>query len=293
VDPSQCESYESPSPSSTRQWIVGHRGALYQELENTLPGFQYCVDLSIDAVELDVFRAVDNTLVVFHGGEAFPGDMTSYCDDQSGISIQSKSWEEIQNLRFSVNQPEYACDRKKIATARIPSLRQVLNVFRGTSVEVKIELKGPNTVELVLDLVDELEMASQCTFSSFHHVWLEQIKSLRPHSFSSYRTGVLWGDEIPDDFIQKSLEIGASEVHLKYDTCTVQRVRAIHDAGMKSMAWFRGPVGMHEDVSLKYCDVGNEDEAMYLTVLKTGVQQLCCNRPNVLQQILAQSCSLL
>jgi glycerophosphoryl diester phosphodiesterase len=287
--PLRCESCESPSSFAIRQWIVGHRGALYEELENTLPGFQYCADLGIDAVELDVFRAADNTLVVFHGGDSFPGDMTSYCEDQSGISIQSKSWEEIKDLRFSVHQPEYACDPTKIASARIPTLSQVLDIFRGTSVEVKIELKGPNTVESVLDLVDELNMTSQCTFSSFHHDWLEQIRALRPHLSSSYRTGALWGDEVPEDFIQKSLQVGASEVHLKYDTCTVQRVQAIHDAGLKSMAWFRGPVGMHEDISFKYCDVGNEDDAMYQTILRTGVQQLCCNRPNVLQQIIIQS----
>jgi glycerophosphoryl diester phosphodiesterase len=217
--------------------------------------------------------------------------MTNYCKGQSGISIQHKSWEEIQDLRLNVNQPEYAfaCHRSKIELARIPTLRQVLDVFRGTSVEVKIELKGPNTEEPVLNLVDELEMASQCTFSSFHHDRLLQIKALRPHHSSLYRTGALWGDDVPDYFIQKALNIGASEVHLKYDTCTFQRVQAIHKAGLKSLAWFRGPIGMHEDAYHKYHDVGNEDDAMYRVVLRTGVQQLCCNRPNILKRILGNA----
>jgi len=82
------------------------------------------------------------------------------------------------------------------------------------------------------------------------------------------------------------MDAGASEVHLKYDTATKEKIEAIHDAGMKSMVWFRGSVGMKEDVTYKYYDVGNEDENMYLTLLSTGVQSLCVNRPNVLSNLL-------
>ena len=39
-----------PSP-----WVVGHRGSIYQELENTRQGYQLCAAIGCDAVELDVF----------------------------------------------------------------------------------------------------------------------------------------------------------------------------------------------------------------------------------------------
>jgi glycerophosphoryl diester phosphodiesterase len=51
-------------------------------LENTLAGFQYCLDIGVDAVELDVFRLHDGELVVFHGCDTnttLPGDLTNYC----------------------------------------------------------------------------------------------------------------------------------------------------------------------------------------------------------------------
>ena len=48
------------------------------------------------------------------------------------------------------------------------------------------------------------------------------------------------------------------------------------------LAWFRGPIGMREDFMHKYLDVGNEDEIMYETVLRSGVQSMCVNRPAVL-----------
>jgi hypothetical protein len=45
-------------------------------------------------------------------------------------------------------------------------------------------------------------------------------------------------------------------------------------------------MGMKEDVAEKYRDLGNEDEDMYLAVMKTGVGSLCVNRPNVLVNLI-------
>ena len=36
--------------------VVGHRGNLYQALENTRPGFLLCAEMGCDFVELDVFK---------------------------------------------------------------------------------------------------------------------------------------------------------------------------------------------------------------------------------------------
>ena len=282
--------------------MVGHRGALYQELENTLPGFQYCADIGVDAVELDVFRVnqddddnIDEHLLVFHGGEAFPGDISDYCLGSPGRSIMNLTLTEIQQLQFNPNHDEFACPPDKIPAAKIPSLRSVLELYQNTSVVVKIELKGPGVVEPVLALVRELNMQHQCHYASFYHDRIHLIRTLHPETHPDgthvYKTGALFADFVPDDFIDRAQKVGASEVHLKYDTCTVDRIRSIHAAGMKSMAWFRGPVGMSEDLSIKYCnrDVGNEDERMYQIVARTGVQQLCCNRPDVLINMLKKT----
>ena len=48
------------------------------------------------------------------------------------------------------------------------------------------------------------------------------------------------------------------------------------------MAWFRGPIGMANDCMERFLDVGNEDESMYDALLRTGVQQMCVNKPDVL-----------
>ena len=269
---------------SARPAIVGHRGALYDELENTREGFLRCANAGCDGIELDVFLLKDGELIVFHGGgtDEDPGDLSDYCVDMEGVNILDLTYPEALALQFNPYFEEFPCSASKIAVASIPTLRQVLEDLRPTSCNVKIELKGPGTPEPCLKLVEELGMLTQVQFSSFDHGRLRQLRELRPQrdSLGRYlvRTGALF-NEVPSDFLERVEECGASEVHLRYDTCTRERVRAIHEKGLGSMAWMRGPQGMRKDTTTKYLDVGNEDSECYRALFATGVQQLCCNRP--------------
>lgn len=289
-----------PPPLLTEQnkpWIVGHRGALYQELENTLEGFRYCADLGIEAVELDVFL-VAGELVVFHGGgtDENPGDLTDYCRNQLGKSIlDMSSLDEIQSLEFNPDCPEFGVeDKTKIRHSRIPTLRQVLELAkRDGRMIIKIELKGPGVTIPTLKLVQEMGLERQCHYSSFHHARIALVRQIHPERDPRtgdfvYKTGALFhGRDVPSTFIQDAKRVGASEVHLQYDDCTTDRIQQIHKAGMGSMAYFRGPIGMQNDMSQRYWDVGMEDARMYESVLQTGVEQMCCNRPDVLKEVMA------
>jgi glycerophosphoryl diester phosphodiesterase len=278
--------------------IVGHRGALFTELENTRGAFMACAALGIAAVELDVFLLPkDGSLIVFHGGgtDENPGDLTDYCLHQDGTSIMDLTYAQALELEFNTANAEFPCPVDKIRAGVIPTLEQVLLDLKPSGTIVKIELKGPGVVEPVLELVERLGMVDQCEYSSFDHDRLALVRRLRPARNADtgkyvYQTGALFDQATPpDDFIQQAVNVGASQVHLRYDACTVDRIRAIHKAGMGSMAWFRGPVGMKSDTATKYWDIGNEDISCYRTVMETGVEQLCCNRPDVLVAMLQNS----
>jgi len=47
-------------------WVIAHRGASWDEQENTLPAFERAIALGADYVEFDVQMSVDGELVVFH-----------------------------------------------------------------------------------------------------------------------------------------------------------------------------------------------------------------------------------
>jgi len=273
-----------------RPIVCGHRGSPYQEPENTVAGFLNAYNSGADAVEFDVFLLKCGNLVVFHGagGDENPGLL----HDNIGIegSILDYTAEEARMLLFNSFGSEFGCPWERLVapTAFIPTLKEVLEVLKGTGVIAKIELKGPGTAEPVLELVESMDMVDQCHYASFDHSRIARIRELRPErrldGSHIYKTGALFVDP-PDNFIDISMAAGASEVHLKYDTCTKERVASIHANGMGSMAWWRGPPGMLEDVTEKYLDVGNEDEAMYFVLMRTGVRWLCVNKPDVLAKL--------
>jgi len=278
----------SVSTKCRRPFIVGHRGALYDELENTVEGFQRCADLGCDAVELDVFLLKDGTLVVFHGGgsDQFPGDLTEYTINHKRKGILNlHTFAETQQIQFNPDFEEFACPPEKIRRGRIPKLSEVLADAKKSGIIVKIELKGPGVTEPVLKLVQEMEMVDQCHYSSFEHDRIALVRKLHPERNEDgtykYKTGALF-HHLPEDFVEQAQRVGASEVHVRYDECTPTVIDAIHSNGMDSMAWFRGPMSMRTDAANKYLDVGNEDSRMYEALLETGVQQMCVNRPDVL-----------
>jgi len=280
-----------------RPTIVGHRGAPYHQPENTLPSFLAAArELHCDAIELDVFRLKCGTLVVFHGdgNDQNPGSLESYYGFSG--SILDYTAEEARRFAFDASGGAFACSSDKISRTTVPTLREVLEGIKPTGVKVTIELKGPDTEDPVVDLVEEMDMVDQCTFSSFKLSRIEHIRKRHPETTVNgidnehkatyrYKTGALFNN-VPDNFVRLAEDVGASEVHLRYDTCTTERVKAIHDKGMKSMAWFCGPRTMKRDSEMKYRDVGNEDRSMYRVVMETGVDSLCVNRPDVLFDLL-------
>ncbi len=46
--------------------IFGHRGAAGLAFENTLDSIQRAMDAGVDGIEIDVWKTVDNEIVVFH-----------------------------------------------------------------------------------------------------------------------------------------------------------------------------------------------------------------------------------
>lgn len=304
--------------------IVGHRGWLYTELENTRESFSSCHDIGCDGVELDVFKVrrsnnnidKDTELIVFHGGgtDENPGDLLDYCGIDGSILDYNYENEIREKLTFNPDYAEFPCPIEKIRNGEIPTLEEVLmdakrkNDIPGHKImNVKIELKGPDVVEDILELVDRLGVANFCSYSSFDLQKIQLVRELRPDRDPStgeylYKTGALFnridasGKVLDDDYspintvknwsdcdvIERAMAVGASEVHLKYDTCSKPLIERIHASGMGSMAWLCGPISMAEHTSVKYRDVGNEDFAMYEALVQTGVQQMCVNKPDVL-----------
>ncbi len=169
---------------------------------------------------------------------------------------------------------------------RIHTLEEVLSTMRHhpdvpSDFVIYVELKGPDTAWPVFELASAATGGGNnlcLRYSSFDHSRIAEVRALDEDAI----TGALFSGRVPDDFVDVAIDAGANEVHLRYDTCTSDRVREAHRAGLGTMAWFRGPTNGPS----RYVDVGNEDESMYRTVLRTGVRGVCVNRPDVMVNIL-------
>ena len=253
------------------------------EPENTIPSFQRAIDLGCDGIETDAFVVDCGTVIAFHADDA-AGNIDEYCGEEG--NIHDYTYDEVADLGLNPDaEVLFQCPKEKTEDAQIPKMSEALELFKKHGTTVYMELKGPGTEEPTLELVDEFDMVDQVVFVSFEEERLEKIHQLRPERNDDgrykYKVALLFL-RVPEDFIERAQRVEATEVQIRYDAVTSSRVQAIHDAGMRSLAWCGGPKAMRKDGTLKYMDCFNEDENMYQCVLNTGVQAMCVNRPDLL-----------
>jgi Glycerophosphoryl diester phosphodiesterase family len=247
----------------------GHRGALYEAVENTLESFQRCIDMRCDGIELDVFRLKDGSLVVFHGGgtDKNPGLLESYCiiddtdndgttilvttdgggDTKQVKTILDMSYSETQELKFDRDSQHLPASVEQFESAKIPTLQEVLQLMQGTKLQIKLELKGAGTVEPALRCVQELDICRTSCFPAFSTAGSVASRNCTAGTRTPI-TAAIFPAHVPDNFADISRAVQADEIHLRYDTCSRDRIQAAHRAGFRTMAWFRGPKALKDDI---------------------------------------------
>lgn len=141
-------------------FIIGHRGAAGERLENSLAGFRHALKLDIDAIELDV-REQGGTLWVFHDHQL---------ERLTGIAESFESQTDIGAIKLNNSEP-------------LPSLQQVLDLVWG-KISLIIEMKSVVDVQLLLDLLAEYPPLEAPTglpwilISSFNHQKLLELRQL-------------------------------------------------------------------------------------------------------------------
>ena len=141
-------------------YIVGHRGAAGEKMENSMDGFRHALNLGIDAIELDI-RDHSSELWVIH-------DL------------------QLQRLTGRSGTFDDLTDPGSVALTNgepIPTLKQVLDLYWGVT-PVNIEIKSVTDVKLLLDLLagyPELPAAPSMPWiliSSFNHQALLALRAL-------------------------------------------------------------------------------------------------------------------
>ena len=192
--------------------VIGHRGAMGYETENTLASVQKALDLGVDRIEIDIFVIASGEVVVFH-------DETLKRLSSVADSIETMDWKTLQNIRLTGNH-------------RIPLLTEVLDLM-DKKVPINIELKGKNTAKPVFEIMQVYQnekgwKKTDFLISSFLWDELITMRSLD----SDVNIGVLT-EENPLDAIPFAKEIKAQSINPWWKTLTAENCKKLHEAGFQ------------------------------------------------------------
>ena len=191
--------------------ITGHRGAAKLEPENTCLSIQKAIELGVDQIEIDVHLTRDQKLVVIH-------DQTVDRTTDGHGAVSDLSLQDIKQLDAGKGE-------------KIPTLQEVIDHVKRRVI-LQIELKGPDTTEPVIRMIERNSIENAVILTSFVHERLRKAHRIN----STISLGALWSVP-PDDVCQQALEIGVEAIHIQHQNIDVDLVRKAHLHGLKIRAW--------------------------------------------------------
>jgi len=196
--------------------VIGHRGAMGHEIENTLPSIQKAIDMGVDMIEIDVFKIKSGEIVVFHD------DTVDRLTNGPG-NIEEYNIFELRKLIVDGGN-------------KIPMLQDVLKLI-DNKVALNIELKGAGTadrVNFIMNYYIKEKNWSPENFiiSSFNWDELKEMRKKNP----DVAIAVLIGKN-PVDAIPMAKELNAVAINPYFEELNFEAANAIHEAGFKIYTW--------------------------------------------------------
>ncbi|MFS4455077.1 glycerophosphodiester phosphodiesterase [Maribacter sp. 2304DJ31-5] len=196
--------------------VVGHRGAMGHETENTLASVQKALDLGVDMIEIDVFKIKSGEIVVFH--DKIVDRLTN-----SDGKIEAYTISELKQLTLDGGH-------------KIPVLQDVLKLI-DNKIALNIELKGANTsgpVNLIMDnYIREHHWPRQnFMISSFDWNELEIMRTLNPEVDIAVLT-----EENPINAIPVAKKLNAVAINPNFRTLNADVVSRIKKENLKIYTW--------------------------------------------------------
>jgi glycerophosphoryl diester phosphodiesterase len=231
-------------------FIAGHRGGAVAP-ENTLPAMRYALAGPAAFVEIDLQLTADGVPVLMHDWTV---DRTT---DGTG-PVWSMTFEQLQELDAGSWVGE------AYRGTRVPSFEQFLEVFRPTTKQAILELKGSWTAEQVAGLAHSVHrhgVQSRVIFASFDLVSLRNIAQVAPELARAIIVRKVVGDPAVIAGACGALAIVTSERFIRSDPDAVGR---IHAAGLGVLLYTLN------------------DEDTWRTAIDLGVDGIITDRPTEL-----------
>ncbi|HLG25135.1 MAG TPA: glycerophosphodiester phosphodiesterase family protein [Candidatus Nanoarchaeia archaeon] len=200
--------------------IIGHRGAMGYEPENTISSFERALNLGVNGIELEVYQCKSGELIVFHD------DTLGRLTGAEGF-VWDKTLTELKELEVKHPIPDAAkAEHGKIT---IPTLEEVLNLVyeKSPGTFINVEIKKEGIAKEVYDAakkhIDAVGNYDRIIISSFYNTESQRVK-MRDDKI---RIGALFSGVFQD--YKFAREMGASSLHADIDAINHALVREAHD----------------------------------------------------------------
>ncbi|KAB2880051.1 hypothetical protein F9K33_07015 [bacterium] len=210
-------------PSSKKILIIAHRGVTYSGYpENSIPGFNAVLEEGYDGVELDVRLTKDKELVVFHDIR-----LERLTEGGRGM-VRSKKLSDLQKIKLKSDTVE----------TYIPSLSDVLELYKHTSVFINIEIKSEMPLrgkieKRVVELIYKFGLQRKVIISSFNPLVIKKIQKVDP----TLRTGFIYEKRMPrlNQRLAKGLIVDSW--HPNYNGITDALLEKARESGCTVFPW--------------------------------------------------------
>lgn len=189
--------------------LVGHRGSMGTEPENTLRSFRRAAEVGADMVELDLHVTSDGQLVVLHDHDV--ARTTSGSGDISTLSL-------AEAKKLDAGQGE-----------TIPTFAEVLDVV---TVPVQAEIKAPAATAGAVELIRERDLLDRVWVISFIPDVLAETQRICPEA----HRGLIF-DAVPTDAIQQARSFGAKALCVGISSLTPELAEECHESGLGIYSW--------------------------------------------------------
>ena len=263
----------SSAADPARVLVHGHRGARARMPENTLPAFEYAIQVGVDALEMDMAVTRDNVIVISHD----PILEAPVCTGpKEKAVIHELTLAEVRQWDCgAVRNPRFAT-QKTVPGTRMPTLDDVFQLAGRGKFAYNIETKSfPDRPEytpppekfaqLVLEKIRKYKLEDRIILQSFDFRTLVAMRKLAPEIRLSALT-----EKDPREFAAIAAEAGKAEIiSPEFHLVTAAKVAAAHAAGLQVVPWTaNAPADWDALIQAKVDAIISDDPAELIAWLK-------------------------
>jgi len=232
--------------------IIAHRGASAYEAENSLAAFKKAFQLNADAIELDIWRTTDDSLVVIH-------DRTTARVSNGNLVVPESSSFELRKLKLKNGES-------------IPFLQEVISVLpKGKKIVIEIKCgdekeKAGDVFPMLKNVLQRTGRIEDAIIISFNLEALAEAKRQLPNNNCYYLTGQ---KDKENDLIETCLKFKLDGLNIHYGLLTESLAEKTRNAGLDLLVW-----------------TVDKPEVALNARLKNKVMAITTNKPDAMREIM-------